>query len=94
MDILPQLRVLPTSRVARLKEKGIEEQVKVDNVTLGATGISTCCRRPTMGADESSIDVVKDICPNLTNIYYPWISDLHSLVDRRGLLTMNLVQGL
>ena len=56
-----------TGRVARLKSKGIKEEVEPNIVASSASLIGTSCCGPAVLANEGSVDVVEDVCPDLTN---------------------------
>lgn len=47
-----------TSRVAWLKAESIEEQMEVDDIAFSTVGVSLGSGRPSVGADEGSVDVV------------------------------------
>lgn len=57
-----------TGGVAGLDGESIDEKVEVNNVTLSAGGVSPSSSRPSVGCNESCINVVKRVSPNLANI--------------------------
>ena len=56
------------SRDAWLKAKSVEEEMEVDDVALSTVGVVLGGGRPSVGANEGSIDVVEHISPHLTNL--------------------------
>jgi len=56
-----------TSRVAWLKTESVEEEMEVDDVALSTVRASLGGGRPSVGADEGSIDVGEHISPHFAN---------------------------
>ena len=56
-----------TGRVARLESEGIEEEVEPNVVAGSASLIGASCCGPTILANEGGVDIVEDVCPDLTN---------------------------
>ena len=58
-----------TGRVARLELEGVDEEVQVDDVALGAVGVGLRGSGESVLADERSVDVVEDVRPDFTDVY-------------------------
>jgi len=76
------------SRDAWLKAKSVEEEMEVDDVALSTVGVVLGGGRPSVGANEGSIDVVEHISPHLTNLCVKGLnlSDQQREVERSNAL--------
>jgi hypothetical protein len=63
-----------------LKAESVEEEMEVDDVALSTVGVGLGGGRPSVGADEGSIDVVEHISPHLAN---PCVKGLNLSDQRR-----------
>jgi len=64
----PSITSLDEGRVARLDGEGVHEEAHEDNVALGSIRVRELVGREALLFDESGVDVVKHVGPDLTDL--------------------------